>query len=451
MRKFVAFGPGVVLMLAVLAVLFFGPIALKRVQTAQIAARVTLAQNRLDQSSLLEELNRAQRAVADAVLPGVVHIETQTDLELLRRRLEPPADEGEGDAAPQDEAAPGTPPARPRPAPAFRRPVVSSGAGWFWNDQGVIITNAHVVGEASDVKVELYDGRVRTATIVGTDPHTDIAVMRIDAGSVPPLRRATGEPISIGDRVFVFGSPFGIKFSMSQGIVSGLGRGGDAAGMVGLRGGYTNFIQTDAAMNPGNSGGPLVDIRGRVVGMATAIANNITQSGTPGLTPTQGQNAGIGFAIPLETVEAVVAQLLEADIVLRGYLGIGPGFIADHERFAAEHGFEGGGVLISEVRENEPAWDAGLRAGDIIVEIDGRDTPTFDILRSIISIAGPGTKVKIRYWRDRAFHHTEVTLGAAIAGEGFRGRLQYIPGSQHMTIPQIRQWLKGHATEKKPV
>ncbi len=440
MRKFIVFGPSVLLIVAVLGALFLGPLAIKRLQVAQLSARVTLAQNRLEGANVLEEISKAQRAIADAVLPGLVHIESETNFAELRREMESQDNEN-GDSTEQ--------PATPEPPRRFfRRPSLSTGAGWLWNDQGVIITNAHVVGDAETVRVELYDGRVRSASVVGTDPQTDIAVIRIDAGSVIPLRRATGEAINIGERVFVFGSPFGIKFSMSQGIISGLGRGGDAAGMVGLRGGYTNFIQTDAAMNPGNSGGPLVDVRGKVIGMATAIANNVSQSVGPNGTPVQGQSAGIGFAIPLETIEAVVAQLLEADIVLRGYLGIAPGFVRDPEEFSRRTGFEGAGVLIATAREGEPAADAGLRSGDIITEIEGRATPSFDVLRSIISIAGPGKKVLVRFWRSGAFDTATVTLGAAyLSMPGPRGQLIYVPGSEHMTLAQIRDWIKSQPKE----
>lgn len=435
MRKFIAFGPSVLLIAAVLGALFLGPLAIKRLQVAQLSARVTLAQNRLEGANVLEEISTAQRAIADAVLPGLVHIESETNFAELRREMESQDNEN-GDSAEQ--------PATPEPPRRFfRRPSLSTGAGWLWNDQGVIITNAHVVGDAETVRVELYDGRVRSASVVGADPQTDIAVIRIDAGSVIPLRRATGEAINIGERVFVFGSPFGIKFSMSQGIISGLGRGGDAAGMVGLRGGFTNFIQTDAAMNPGNSGGPVVDIRGKVIGMATAIANNVSQSVGPNGTPVQGQSAGIGFAIPLETIEAVVAQLLESDVVIRGYLGIQQGEFRDPEELARRTGFEGSGVFVGVAVPGQPADDAGIRAGDFITEINGRATPSFDVLRSIVSIAGPGQPMKFKVWRGGAFQDISVTLGAAfIPREGFRGIPTYVPGSEHMTVPQIREWIK---------
>lgn len=435
MRKFVTFGPGLLILAVAFGVLILGPLALRRVQTAQLSARVLQAQHRLEVAAMPDPATMTARLVADAVLPGVVHIETENPFGNPTE-----AAEGEGEA--------NEPPRRQR----MRRPAVSSGAGWVWNNSGVIITNAHVIGESADVKVELYDGRVRRATVLGTDPNTDIGVLKIDVADTIGLSRASQEPIFVGDRVFAFGSPFGIKFSMSQGIVSGLGRGGDAAGLVGMRAGYTNFIQTDAAMNPGNSGGPIVDARGRVVGMATAIANNISQQSGPFGTPLQGQSAGIGFAIPLETVESIVEQLLEDKLVLRGYLGLSPSRnLPDGEDLMARFGYEGAGALIDSVVPDQPAWKAGLRGGDIIVSVEGRPTPTFDILRSIVSIKKPGTTLAFTYWRDGQLREMPVTIGAAyVTGEGLRAGLSYIPGSETMTIAQAREVVRRELSGEKP-
>ncbi|MCA9307728.1 MAG: trypsin-like peptidase domain-containing protein, partial [Phycisphaerales bacterium] len=202
------------------------------------------------------------------------------------------------------------------------------------------------------IEVEFHDGRVREAEVVGLDSATDIAVLKVgNVSGLFPLRRATNEPVHMGDQVFAFGSPFGIKFSMSRGIVSGLGRG-DAAHMMGMRRGYTNFIQTDAAMNPGNSGGPLVDIYGRVIGMNAAIANNAQpDQETAGFS---GQSAGIGFAIPLETVESVVDQIIESKLVLRGYLGV---LIGDTSaEYAESIGLNRRGVVVTGVPDDQPAY-----------------------------------------------------------------------------------------------
>lgn len=409
MRRFVSFGPALIVLAAALATLFVAPSVVRRARLESISASVIQAQARLDQQApLLEQLNRAARDVASAVLPGVVHVQ-------VRGRSE-----GEG--------------------PRFQR---ASAAGWFYNEQGFIVTNAHVVEDARTIRVELHDGRVREARLVGRDERTDIALLRIDSvAGINPPRRASGVPVHVGDHVFAFGSPFGIKFSMSAGIVSGLGRS-EAASLVGMRSGYTNFIQTDAAMNPGNSGGPLVDIQGQVIGMCTAIANNMDfmmNDRSP-----QGQSAGIGFAIPVETIEAVVEQLMESEVVIRGYLGIVlvdyPGRLA---RDAAAE-YDGAGAMVTQVREGGPADRAGLKPGDIITRVLGQPCPNSDVLRSLVSIRPPGARVPLTVWRDGETRTIDAALGAAYFGVNDRGEedLIYIPGSEGMTLKEVRKKLQG--------
>ncbi|MBL0926160.1 MAG: trypsin-like peptidase domain-containing protein [Phycisphaerales bacterium] len=412
MRRFFTIGPALLVLLAAAAALAFGPWLFKRAQIARIAANVEQASATLDRAGVLESLNREVRAVTEAVMPGVVHIEVQ-------RR---PAPEATDD----------------RSGPWGR--LLSSGAGWFFDQAGHIITNAHVVDRAERVRVETYDGRVLDAAVVGFDAMTDVALLRVDPGpGVFPLRRATRRPVYVGDHVYAFGSPFGIKFSMSQGVVSGLGRS-EAATFIGLRRGYTNFIQTDAAMNPGNSGGPLVDVAGRVVGMNTAIANNATQPESD--QPVQGQSAGIGFATPLETIEAVVAQLLRGTIVLRGFMGV---VLRDIESVrAAEPGpgeFQGRGVLVAEVPPGGPAARAGLRAGDIVTALDGQALANQDVLRSIVSLRKPGDRASLRIWRDGQTLDIDVRIGAAYNDAS--GRLIPVPGSEDLSEEQIRARILG--------
>lgn len=427
MRRFVSIGPALVVLLAVLAVMAAAPAALRQVDLARLAASVLMAQDRLDRSAALEQANQGARDVADAVLPGVVHIQVRTPGRFADNEAP------EGGENPQPE--------QPRQRRTWPR---ASAAGWFFNDQGFIVTNAHVVDEAEELRVELYDGRVRTARLIGADPLTDIAVIKIDVDNTLPLRRASKDPVRIGDRVFVFGSPFGIKFSMSQGIVSGVGRS-EAASFVGMRQGYTNFIQTDAAMNPGNSGGPAVDVNGRVVGMAAAIANN-TQFSFGEQRFSGGQSAGIGFAIPIETIESVVAQLMDSAIILRGYLGVSlsPSLSPEIAR-ELDIGYDGFGVPVNDVRQGQPADKGGLRRRDVILAVNEQPTPNSDVVRSMISIRAPGEQVRLKLWRDGQIIDLPLRVGSA-----FGDRLEYIPGSEDMTTQQVRAKVLGQPADPKP-
>jgi serine protease Do len=418
MRRFVSLAPALVVLVTVLSVLALAPAAMKQLELARMTAGVQFAQARLDASNPIDALNQATRDVAESVLPGVVHIQVRAS---MRARL---AEEDQENADRRERFAPR-----------------ASAAGWFWSQEGFIVTNAHVVEDAENLKVELYDGRVRDARVIGTDLRTDIAVIKVDdATGINPIRRASGNPVFVGDRVFAFGSPFGIKFSMSQGIVSGMGRS-EAASLVNMRSGYTNFIQTDAAMNPGNSGGPLVDARGRVIGMSTAIANNV-QYNFDSPSP-QGQSAGIGFAIPLETIEAVVTQLLDSSVVIRGYLGI------TLQEYDAERGralgleYDGAGIVVTEVRDDHPASRAGLRINDVITTVNGVIASNPDVLRSIVSIRKPGDTAHLKLWRGGQAMDVDVKIGAAYFTESkSRIDLIYVPGSESMTWDEVRKKVK---------
>ena len=400
MRRFVSFGPAVLVLVTAVVMLLLAPRTIRGVQLALVSADVAEAQAILERGTLLEQLNAETNAIERAVMPSVVHI-----------------------------AAVG---ARDWASPR------ASGSGWVFDNRGHIITNHHVVNGATRIRVEFNDGRVREAQLVGSDPRTDIAVLQTDAAPVIAVTRAQEGTLRPGDRVFAFGSPFGIKFSMSSGIVSGLGRSEGAGFGVG----YTNFIQTDAAINPGNSGGPLVDVNGRVVGMSTAIANNrdpAPRNSDENEAPIdlQGQNAGIGFAVPIETIEAIAGQLIQYESVLRGYLGIGLGFLNSEARSMLEsRGFTGGGTFVRTVPEDEPAARAGLKVGDIILSVDGRATPTSEVLRAVVSVREPGTVVDVQIWRDGDTLNIPVRLGAArdLPGRG----LQYIPNSEQRSLQELQ-------------
>ncbi len=348
MRRIVSFGPAFVVLLTAAVVMAALPGFMMRVSAARSKERVALARQELDADDVLERLNRATQRVADAVEPSVVHL----DVRMLRNSG-------------------------------------ASGSGWVFDDDGHIVTNAHVVGPASRIDVQFVDGRVETGRVVGVDSVTDIAVLKVPAGDyLVPVRRASGERVRRGDRVFAFGSPFNFKFSMSEGIVSGLGR--TARGSLG-QAGLTNFIQTDAAVNPGNSGGPLVDVNGRVVGMNVAIATAENASGG-----TEGQSAGISFAIPLATIEPRVEQIISGQKPRSGYLGVS---MAPGEVRFGEDGFEGEGVRVLSVQPGTPAEKAGMKEADIIVSVDGEGVNDRDIVRTMIGARRPGAPAAIKVYR----------------------------------------------------
>ncbi|HEX8878005.1 MAG TPA: trypsin-like peptidase domain-containing protein [Phycisphaerales bacterium] len=373
MRRVISVGPALLVLATASSLLWFTPAVLRRLSASQTEAQIQLARRTIESDDILERLNRAIRAVADSVEPSVVHIDV---------------------FAPE----------------AARSIAGSTGSGWLFDTRGHVITNAHVVRQARSIRVQLHDGRVQAANLVGIDPFTDIAVLKIDASDLVPIRRATGDRVHQGERVFAFGSPFGFKFSMSEGIVSGLGR---AAGPALDSGGFTNFIQTDAAVNPGNSGGPLVDIQGRVVGMNVAIATAKDSQGG-----TEGQSSGISFAIPLTTIESVVTQLIETGKVRRGFLGVSFG---GFRRFFDENSNLPGVDL--QVTSEGPAFSAGLRTGDRVLAINGSDVTSVEVLRSLISNTRPGEVARLRVRRGEETRDFDVTMGEMATGIILRSRV----------------------------
>lgn len=358
-----SYGPGLVVLGAAALALFVGPMAVREFVHAQTTVEVVNASGRLEASAnVLEQINAVQRDIAKAVEPSVVHVSTESTLQ----------------------------------GRSIQRVYVSSGSGWVYDDAGHIVTNAHVVDGADRIQIQLHDGDVRTAELVGMDLRTDIAVVRVEGAGLHPARRGDSDEVQQGDMVYAFGSPFDFRFSMSSGIVSGLGR---TAGPAEID--YQNFIQVDAAINPGNSGGPLTDIYGRVIGMNTAIATG------RGNTVGQGQFAGIGLAIPMSMIENVVNQLVSSGEVRKGYLGVQVDSIESPQargmgvpalRYAFEH-FRGEGAAVIEVMPESPAEKAGLLIGDVIVAIDGRHISNDKQVRAVISSKQPGSDMMLEVWR----------------------------------------------------
>jgi len=256
------------------------------------------------------------------------------------------------------------------------------GSGVIVTKDGYILTNNHVVDNAEEVKVALQDGHEYTAKVVGRDPKSDVAVIKIDAKNLPAVPLADSDKVEVGDVVLAIGNPFGIGQTVTTGIVSATGR----SGAVGLD--YEDFIQTDAAINPGNSGGALVDIEGRLIGINTAILSR------------SGGNQGIGFAIPTNLAKDVMESLIADGKVTRGYLGI---MIQDltpalAEEFKLNESTKG--ALVGDVTANSPAEKAGLKSGDVILEFNGTKVTDSRHLKLQVARTKPGETVPVKVLRD---------------------------------------------------
>ena len=268
------------------------------------------------------------------------------------------------------------------------------GSGVIISADGYILTNNHVVEGADELKVGLPDDREFIAKVIGTDPKTDVAVIKIEADHLPTLVLADSDKLRVGDVVFAVGNPLGVGQTVTMGIVSAKGR--NQLGL--LEGGYESFIQTDAAINMGNSGGALVDAKGRLVGINSAIIS------------TSRGSIGIGFAIPINLAASVLQSLIETGTVTRGFLGVAAQAMQaeDAETLGLPKGTRG--VMITEVTPGSPADKAGIKRGDVILSMNGRSVPSREDLRLIIAEMSPGAKVKLSISRDGKPLMLEATL-----------------------------------------
>jgi serine protease Do len=269
----------------------------------------------------------------------------------------------------------------------------SLGSGVIVTEDGYILTNNHVVDKASDIKIALPDKREFKGKVVGSDPKTDVAVVKISATGLPTLASGDSDKLQVGDYVFAIGDPFGIGETATMGIVSAKGRGGLAIED------YEDFIQTDAAINPGNSGGALINARGELIGINTAI-----------LAGGGGGNQGIGFAIPINMARRVMDQILKNGKVTRGYLGVVIQEVTPDlaKAFKAP---EGKGVLVGDVSSDGPGAKAGLQKGDVIEEIDGKEVSGVNDLRLRIASTAPGATVHLKVLRNGQPRDVAVALG----------------------------------------
>jgi serine protease DegQ len=268
----------------------------------------------------------------------------------------------------------------------------SLGSGVIVSAQGVVLTNNHVIEGADEIEVALNDGRRTFARVVGSDPETDLAVLRIDLPELTPITLARLEATRVGDSVLAIGNPFGVGQTVTSGIVSALGRS-----HLGINT-FENFIQTDAAINPGNSGGALVDAQGHLLGINTAIFSR------------DGGSLGIGFAIPVSTAKNVMEQILANGKVVRGYIGVDPRDVG--EDFVAKFKLPNtDGVLIDGVLANQPAARAGIRRGDVLVAIDNLPIKdTVGLLNNVASLP-PGKETTVRLYREGKLIELPITVG----------------------------------------
>jgi serine protease Do len=266
------------------------------------------------------------------------------------------------------------------------------GSGVIVSPNGYILTNNHVVDHATTVTVIMPDRHEYNARVVGTDPKTDIAVLKVDAGSLEPITIGDSDKVQVGDYVLAVGNPFGVGKTVTMGIVSATGRAN-----LGIED-YEDFIQTDASINPGNSGGALVNDRGELIGINTAILAN----GSEG-------NQGIGFAVPVSVARSVMDQIVNHGKVTRAYLGVMAQEVTPSIA-KAFHETEVRGALIGDVSPNSPAQKAGLEKGDIILDINGKPVNNSAELRMHVSLMAPGTKVEVKVFRDGAEKTIPLTL-----------------------------------------
>ncbi|HET7098464.1 MAG TPA: trypsin-like peptidase domain-containing protein [Casimicrobiaceae bacterium] len=270
--------------------------------------------------------------------------------------------------------------------------ATSLGSGVIVSPEGYVLTNYHVIEGAEDIQLILADGRRLGAKIRGTDPESDLAVLKADGENLPSITLGTLDHVQVGDFVLAIGNPFGFGNTVTFGIVSALGRN-----HLGINR-YEDFIQTDAAINPGNSGGALVDSAGNLIGINSTI---FSQS---------GGSLGIGFAIPVSLAKTVLEQIIRDGEVTRGWLGIEPQEVnADIARALSLDNATG--VLIRGVVRNGPAERAGIQPRDVLLELDGKPTRDTPALLARIAELPPGSLVRVKLWRDRKAQDIDVTVG----------------------------------------
>ena len=334
--------------------------------------------------STLENQNRAYERIADAVTPAIVSIQST---QVVKVQQSPFLNDPLFRQFFGDQFGGGVP--REQRAHAL-------GSGVIVTPDGYIVTNNHVIKNATDIQIRLSDKRTFKGKVVGADPQTDVAVLKIDGHNLQTASVGDSSTLHVGDIVMAFGNPFGFDFTVTRGTVSALGRPAPEAGMV------ASYIQTDAAINPGNSGGPLVNVHGQVVGLNTWI---VPGNGPGG----EGASIGIGFAVPSNTVRHVMTDLVQTGKVTRGYLGVQAQDLS--QDLAKQFNIpDTSGALVEDVSPDGPAEKAGLKPGDVIRKVNGQTIDSAHQLTDAVTGISPGAVASLDVIRDGKPLNLRVTL-----------------------------------------
>ncbi|HMK44913.1 MAG TPA: DegQ family serine endoprotease [Dissulfurispiraceae bacterium] len=360
----------------------------------------------------IDILNKSSRAMAEltaAVKPAVVNISTSKTIkgQALKHPFfdDPFFRRFFGDEFGQGQ--------KPRD-----RKQANLGSGVIVDKDGYILTNNHVVKDADDIQVRLSDKREFKGKVVGTDPKSDLAVVKIDAHNLPLLKLGDSDKLQVGETVLAIGNPFGLSQTVTQGIVSAIGRSN-----VGISD-YEDFIQTDAAINPGNSGGALVNVRGELVGINTAIFS------------TTGGYQGVGFAIPSSMAKSIMESLIKKGKVVRGWLGVSIQPVTQElaQQFKLK---DEKGALVGDVMDGSPAEKAGLKRGDVIVEFDGKEVGDPSSLRNTVAATAPGKDVPVTFIREGKAMNATVRIAELPADLQARSAVKSSSGIKGVTVQNI--------------
>ncbi|CAN5551058.1 DegQ family serine endoprotease [soil metagenome] len=310
----------------------------------------------------LDAISRERRALISSVVPAVVSIRTSKKVPIRRQYMDPFEFFYRNQRQPRN--------------PQEQAMVQASlGSGVIVSQEGHIITNNHVVDQVDEIEIQMHDGRIRKARMIGGDAVVDLAVLKVDEPNVTPLKFGDSDAVQAGDFVLAVGNPFGFEETVTDGIISSKGRPNRVDG-------FGDFLQTNAAINPGNSGGPLINVQGEVIGINTAIISR------------SGGSQGIGFAIPSNSVKNALESLLKQGRIIRGYLGIQMRTLP-----RGQNAPDAEGVVVEEVVEGSPAADAKIQPGDVIRKFDGKEVRSFAELRSLVSQTELSKKIELEIVR----------------------------------------------------